>query len=188
MMSRLLLCVLFFPWLAYGDDDTLNQWRPLLECELTESQDHLMCAQGNEWQTVPMAAFWSTEWSWSPYTTEPQQPQPIENLTNDLDEMGFSVVFVAADEANHQARKVRFDKMEKTEGHGLFNVQWNLRIFGDATYVSHDGYWKLQDVNVQAEEKPPVFGEWKESGWPGAKNLKSHIEVKYSTVVSTLND
>ena len=176
MMSRLLLCVLFFPWLAYGDDGTLNQtfpysWTPLFECELTaaESQD-LKCAQGDDETTVLKVEFWSTEWS---PTTEPQQPQLAENLTKYLKEMGFSVVFVAANDA----RKVHFDKMEKTEGHGLFNVQWDRRIVGYATYVSHDKYWKLQDVNIQAEEKPPVFGEWKEkSDWPEAKDLKSYIE------------
>ena len=174
-MLRLLtfLILLASPWVVSSEAPLFGE---AFECDQT--LDGLKCTSGEHSWTMTIKGTGGDPVYRSIETIAPVE---IKSLEEELTEMGYDV---RVTEMAAQMWQVSFEKFDETEGRGLFKVPWEQRISGEAIYagVPMAVHFSLQRVDVQAEEKPPWFGDWKEVGLSGTRDLESHIQTSYSKV------
>jgi hypothetical protein len=79
------------------------------------------------------------------------------SVASDLQAKGYKVTMMRPAE---DTWSWIFRSKIKTKGQGLLGIGWQRQVSGKAIYVQSGNTWKAVDVNVKAEEKPPLFGEW----------------------------
>lgn len=78
-------------------------------------------------------------------------------LSHELRVAGYNVDIAQSSPA---VVKVVFYKAGKTPGRGVFGVEWNHEVQGEAIYFWTVRSWALEKVVVGAKEKPPQFRDW----------------------------
>jgi hypothetical protein len=115
--------------------------------------------------------------------TAPQQ-SPISSDSGspnmvvwDLESKGYSVKIMRPAQ---DTWVLDFSKQDKTKGQGLLRIEWPRQVSGKAIYVQSGGIWKAVDVDVKAEEKPPLFGDWAPvEKDEEAKTVSSHLMLMH---------
>jgi hypothetical protein len=80
-----------------------------------------------------------------------------DSVVSDLQAKGFKVRITRPAQ---DTWVVDFSKEDKTKGQGLLRIGWPRQVSGKAIYVQSGSTWKAVDVDVKAEERPPLFGDW----------------------------